>query len=229
MSERTRQPLVTDGVDAGRWRMLAVIGLAELLALAPWFGASAVAPNIVAAWDLGGLDLPTEGEVTVQGIHLDDLTRTEQARLRNTCVGYIFQSYNLVPVMTALQNVALPILLGGMDVPDASKKARELLTAVGLGERTHHRPDELSGGQQQRVAVARAVVSGPSLVLADEPTANLDSKHGEMLLELMRKMNEDHGVTFIIATHEQLVMDFAKRLIRLHDGRLVSDEMTQSL
>src|SRR5690606_11594761 len=132
---------------------------------------------------IGGLDMPTTGTVAVQGVRLSDLNRVEQARLRNRCIGYIFQSYNLVPVMTALQNVALPMLLGGKSVDAANAKATELLEAVGIGHRLHHRPEELSGGQQQRVAIARSFANDPAIILADEPTGNLDTKTGESIID----------------------------------------------
>jgi putative ABC transport system ATP-binding protein len=173
---------------------------------------------------IGGLDAPTSGEITVAGQRVDLMSRAELASMRLKHLGFVFQAYNLIPVLTAQENVEFVMQLQGIDRKERRAKARAILKEVGLEGLENRRPAKLSGGQQQRVAVARAIVSGPSLVLADEPTANLDSYNGEMLLELMRKMNEEHGVTFILATHEQLVMDHARRLIHLHDGRIVSDE-----
>ena len=173
---------------------------------------------------IGGLDAPTSGEITVAGQRVDLMSRAELASMRLKHLGFVFQAYNLIPVLTAQENVEFVMQLQGIDRKERRAKARAILKEVGLEGLENRRPAKLSGGQQQRVAVARAIVSGPSLVLADEPTANLDSYNGEVLLELMRKMNEEHGVTFILATHEQLVMDHARRLIHLHDGRIVSDE-----
>ena len=173
---------------------------------------------------IGGLDAPTSGEITVAGQRVDLMSRAELASMRLKHLGFVFQAYNLIPVLTAQENVEFVMQLQGIDRKERRAKAQAILKEVGLEGLENRRPAKLSGGQQQRVAVARAIVSGPSLVLADEPTANLDSYNGEMLLELMRKMNEEHGVTFILATHEQLVMDHARRLIHLHDGRIVSDE-----
>ena len=174
---------------------------------------------------IGGLDAPTGGEITVAGQRVDLMSQAELATMRLMHLGFVFQAYNLIPVLTALENVEFVMQLQGIDRKKRRARARAILEDVGLEGLENRRPAQLSGGQQQRVAVARAIVSGPSLVLADEPTANLDSRNGEMLMDLMRKMNEGRGVTFIIATHEQLVMDHARRLIKLHDGRIVSDEI----
>jgi len=173
---------------------------------------------------IGGLDAPTSGEIIVAGQRVDLMSQAELASMRLKHLGFVFQAYNLIPVLTAQENVEFVMQLQGMDRKERRARTRAILKEVGLEGLENRRPAQLSGGQQQRVAVARAIVSGPSLVLADEPTANLDSYNGEMLLELMRKMNEERAVTFILATHEQLVMDHARRLIHLHDGRIVSDE-----
>lgn len=173
---------------------------------------------------IGGLDAPTSGEIIVAGQRVDLMSQAELASMRLKHLGFVFQAYNLIPVLTAQENVEFVMQLQGMDRKERRARARAILKEVGLEGLENRRPAQLSGGQQQRVAVARAIVSGPSLVLADEPTANLDSYNGEMLLELMRKMNEERAVTFILATHEQLVMDHARRLIHLHDGRIVFDE-----
>ena len=174
---------------------------------------------------IGGLDAPTSGEITVDSRRVDLMTRAQLATMRLMHLGFVFQAYNLIPVLTARENVEFVMQLQGIAQKERRARARAILKEVDLEGLENRRPSELSGGQQQRVAVARAIVSGPSLVLADEPTANLDSYNGNMLLELMRKMNEEHRATFIVATHEQLVMDHARRLIGLHDGRIVSDEL----
>ncbi|HEY5683239.1 MAG TPA: ABC transporter ATP-binding protein [Sulfuricaulis sp.] len=172
---------------------------------------------------IGGLDRPTTGEITVDGQRVDQLGKSELAALRLHKIGFVFQAYNLIPVLTARENVEFVMQLQGMEVAERAAKAREILKEVGLDGLEDRRPGELSGGQQQRVAVARAIVSEPSLVLADEPTANLDSKTAENLMQLLRHMNQEHGVTFIFSTHDKLVMDFSRRLITLHDGSIVND------
>lgn len=174
---------------------------------------------------IGGLDVPTSGEITVDGQRVDLMTQAQLATMRLRHLGFVFQAYNLIPVLTGQENVEFVMQLQGIGRKERRARAQAILKEVGLEGLENRRPAKLSGGQQQRVAVARAIVSGPSLVLADEPTANLDSENGEVLLELMRRMNQEHGVTFIIATHEQLVMNHARRLIHLHDGRIVSDEL----
>jgi putative ABC transport system ATP-binding protein len=172
---------------------------------------------------IGGLDRPTTGEISVDGKRVDQLGKSELAALRLHRIGFVFQAYNLIPVLTAIENVEFVMQLQGLAAAERGAKAREILKEVGLDGLEHRRPGELSGGQQQRVAVARAIVSEPSLVLADEPTANLDSKTAENLMQLLRHMNQEHGVTFIFSTHDKLVMDFSRRLITLHDGRIVND------
>lgn len=169
---------------------------------------------------LGGLDRPTSGRLWVGGEELDTLSRPRLAALRLKRIGFVFQSYNLIPVLSALENVEYVMLLQG--VPDGPRRsrARAILADVGLTGLEHRRPGELSGGQQQRVAVARAIVSEPALVLADEPTANLDSATGAALMDLMRRLNEDKGVTFVFSTHDAMVMERARRLVRLKDGRV---------
>jgi putative ABC transport system ATP-binding protein len=178
---------------------------------------------------IGGLDMPTTGSVTVQGVQIARLTRVEQARLRNRCIGYIFQSYNLIPVMTALQNVALPLLLGGRDRDFANEKAAEMLTAVGLGQRMEHRPEELSGGQQQRVAIARAFASEPAIILADEPTGNLDTKTGEEIIDRLSQMSHQRGVTIISATHDHKMLSVSDRVVTIRDGCVDKIELREQL
>jgi len=172
---------------------------------------------------IGGLDQPTGGEVYLQGRRIDTLSAGELADLRLRDIGFVFQAYNLIPVLTARENVELVMELQGVDAAERERLSTEILHEVGLEGRADRRPAELSGGQQQRVAVARAIVSRPAVVLADEPTANLDSQTASSLLELMRELNESRGITFIISTHDPLVMDFAKRRVTLHDGRIVDD------
>ncbi|MAE64341.1 MAG: ABC transporter [Phycisphaeraceae bacterium] len=178
---------------------------------------------------IGGLDQPTRGGVTVHGIRIADLTRPQQARLRNRCIGYIFQTYNLIPVMTALQNVALPLLLGGREMKQAQDRAAELLASVGLEQRLHHRPDELSGGQQQRVAIARSFANDPSIILADEPTGNLDTHTGEQIIENLSEMSRRHGVTIISATHDHKMLYVSDRVVTIRDGRADRIELRSEL
>jgi len=169
---------------------------------------------------LGGLDRPTSGRLWVADAELNAMSRRALAELRLRKIGFVFQEYNLIPVLSALENVEYVMLLQG--VPDAERHDRALaiLNEVGLAGLEDRRPGELSGGQQQRVAVARAIVSEPALVLADEPTANLDSATGAALMDLMRQLNEKKGVTFVFATHDTMVMERARRLVRLKDGRI---------
>jgi len=178
---------------------------------------------------VGGLDMPTTGEVVIQGVELASLSRPEQARLRNKLIGYVFQTYNLIPVMTALQNVALPMMLGGVSVSDANDKAAELLTLVGLGERLHHRPEELSGGQQQRVAIARSFANDPVIILADEPTGNLDTKTGESIIAKLSEMSQQLGVTIICATHDHKMLSVSDRVVTIQDGRVYRVELRDQL
>jgi putative ABC transport system ATP-binding protein len=173
---------------------------------------------------IGGLDKPTSGEITVDGSRVDLLGKAELAALRLHKIGFVFQAYNLIPVLTARENVEFVMQLQGVSPAERHVRAMDILKEVDLIGLEDRRPGELSGGQQQRVAVARAIVSEPSLVLADEPTANLDSKTAQALMELLVHMNEEHNVTFIFSTHDKLVMDFSRRLIKLHDGRIVDDQ-----
>ncbi len=172
---------------------------------------------------IGGLDVPTTGEVRIGTLSLGSLSRGERAALRLNKIGFIFQAYNLIPVLSAAENVEFVMQLQGIPAGERRERSVAILNEVGLGALTKRRPGELSGGQQQRVAVARAIVANPSIILADEPTANLDSKTAGGLLELMRRLNEERKTTFIFSTHDSLVMQFAKRLIGLHDGKIVSD------
>ena len=153
------------------------------------------------------------------------MTQSDLATLRLNKVGFVFQSYNLIPVLSAEENVEYVMLLQNVPPKERRERAHEILDEVGLTDEYNRRPSELSGGQQQRVAVARAIVSNPAIVLADEPTANLDSTTGRELLELMARMNEEKGVTFIFSTHDKMVMDYARRLVHLRDGAIADDEV----
>lgn len=173
---------------------------------------------------IGGLDVPTEGLVEVGGTDLSTIPSRKLADMRLANIGFVFQAYNLVPVLSAAENVEFVLQLQGMGRAERRKKALAALEDVGLGDLGDRRPAEMSGGQQQRVAVARAIVATPKLVLADEPTANLDSKTGTELLELMVRLNQDRGVTFIFSTHDPKVMSHALRIVSLVDGRIERDE-----
>lgn len=173
---------------------------------------------------IGGLDRPTTGSVRVDGVELESLDQSELADLRLNKIGFVFQSYNLIPVLSAAENVEFIMQLQGVAAAERRRRAIEILDSLGLGELGDRRPGEMSGGQQQRVAVARAIVTHPVLLLADEPSANLDSKTTEELLNLLRMINREHGVTIVTATHDTMVMSYAARQVRLRDGRIESDE-----
>jgi putative ABC transport system ATP-binding protein len=173
---------------------------------------------------IGGLDSADSGRVVLDNNSLGEMNQTQLADLRLHKVGFIFQAYNLIPVLSAIENVEYIMLLQGVPLKQRQERARAILDDVGLTDMHSRRPAELSGGQQQRVAVARAVVSNPSIVLADEPTANLDSKTGQGLLEMMAEMNTEKNVTFIFSTHDRMVMDYARRLILIRDGRISDDQ-----
>ena len=168
---------------------------------------------------LGFLDVPTTGEYTLDGENVSKLKDDQLAKIRNRKVGFVFQSFNLLPRASALANVELPLRYGGVN-GDRSKRSRQALEAVGLGDRINHRPSELSGGQQQRVALARAMVNEPSILMADEPTGNLDTKSGKEIMELILEMNRTHGTTVIIVTHDPSIAAQTQRVIRLRDGLL---------
>jgi putative ABC transport system ATP-binding protein len=174
---------------------------------------------------VGGLDGFDAGSIIVDGNAFDQMSQSQLAKLRLHKVGFVFQAYNLIPVLSAAENVEFVMLLQGVAAMERRERAKAILDDVGLEGKYNRRPSELSGGQQQRVAVARAIVSNPSIVLADEPTANLDSKTGTGLLDMMKKMNTEKNVTFIFSTHDNMVMDYARRLILLHDGRLEEDRV----
>ena len=172
---------------------------------------------------IGGLDVPTSGTIRVNDIDLSTLDNTELSQVRKERIGFVFQAYNLIPVMTAYENAEFVLNLQGVSEAECRERVMATLQAVGLEGLEHRRPDEMSGGQQQRVAIARAIVTNPAIVLADEPTANVDSHTAESLLDLMQQLNREQGITFLFSTHDQHVMDRASRTITLHDGRVESD------
>ena len=173
---------------------------------------------------IGGLDSPTDGSVIINGTDVTKMKDNKLIDFRLNNIGFVFQAYNLIPVLTALENVEFIMLMQGKPKNEREKRATDLLNAVELGDLTGKRPNKMSGGQQQRVAVARALASKPKFVLADEPTANLDSKSTANLLDIMAKLNKEEGTTFIFSTHDQRVIDKARRVITLEDGKIVSDE-----
>jgi putative ABC transport system ATP-binding protein len=174
---------------------------------------------------IGGLDHADSGSIMVDGNAVEKMNQSQLADLRLHKIGFVFQSYNLIPVLTALENVEFVMLLQGLPIKERRERAKAILDEVGLDDKYHRRPAELSGGQQQRVAVARAIVSNPTIVLADEPTANLDSVTGNGLLEMMRQMNKKKNITFIFSTHDNMVMDYARRIVYLRDGRIAEDRV----
>ena len=169
---------------------------------------------------IGALDRPTGGTVKISELSLDDLSRGQLAAFRGRHLGYVFQMYNLIASMSAIENVALPVMLAGSDARASRQRAGEVLEEVGLGHRLDHRPDELSGGQQQRVAIARALVNRPGIILADEPTANLDFETGQQIVRLLRELCSKHGVTVITATHDHEMLAVSDRVVWIADGKI---------
>ncbi len=178
---------------------------------------------------IGALDKPTEGKVYIDEVDVAQLDAYELAWLRCRKIGYIFQTFNLIPVMTALENVTLPMIFAGLATDEAIDKGVDLLSLVGLGERVQHKPLELSGGQQQRVAVARALANDPAIVLADEPTGNLDRKTGREIIELLRELNKEKQVTIISATHDLKMLDVSDRILWVQDGRITKNQRRDEL
>jgi putative ABC transport system ATP-binding protein len=172
---------------------------------------------------IGGLDIPDSGEVWISGKRIDTLKKGDLAKLRLSKIGFVFQAYNLIPVLTARENVEFVMQVQGLSLGERKSRSKMILEEVGLAGLEDRRPSEMSGGQQQRVAVARAIVSRPALVLADEPTANLDSRTSDELMELFVDLNRKHNTTFVIATHDRRVMAYARRLVKMLDGRIVDD------
>ncbi len=169
---------------------------------------------------VGGLDKPTSGEVYIDEVDIAQLDTYELAWLRCRKIGYIFQTFNLIPVMTALENVTLPMVFAGTDPDEAREKGANLLSLVSLGERLNHKPAQMSGGQQQRVAIARSLANDPAIILADEPTGNLDLKTGRDVIELLTKLKEERGVTIITATHDMKMLDVSDRVVWITDGKI---------
>ncbi len=169
---------------------------------------------------VGGIDRPTRGRVYIDGVDIAKLDAYELAWLRCRKIGYIFQTFNLIPVLTAMENVTLPMIFAGVGREERVSRSREILETVGLGDRLHHKPAELSGGQQQRVAIARALANRPVIILADEPTGNLDLETGLDIINLLREMNKNEGVTIIAATHDLKMLDVSDRIVYLRDGRV---------
>jgi putative ABC transport system ATP-binding protein len=205
-------------VDALRGMSLS-IDQSEFMALAgPSGSGKTTMLNII-----GGIDTPDSGSIIVDNNDYSGMKQSDLAELRLHKIGFVFQAYNLIPVLSAEENVEYIMLLQGVPAKERKQRAQAILDDVGLDGKYTRRPSELSGGQQQRVAVARAIVSNPAIVLADEPTANLDSETGESLLDMMRAMNKEKKVTFIFSTHDNMVMDYAKRIVKVKDGRMDDD------
>lgn len=175
---------------------------------------------------IGGLDTPSSGRVELGGTNIAEMSAIELSDLRRDQIGFIFQAYNLIPVLSARENIEYVMLLQGMKAAERNRRTDKMLKQLGIEELGDRRPAQMSGGQQQRVAVARAMASGPAIIFADEPTANLDSKTGVALLDLMRKLNEEERITFVFSTHDQKIMDIARRLVHLLDGVIEKDELT---
>lgn len=173
---------------------------------------------------MGGLDTPTSGKVIINGNEITGLSENKLIDFRLKNIGFVFQAYNLIPVLTAKENVGFVMLMQGKSIAERNKRTEELLHAVGLEKEMNKKPGQMSGGQQQRVAVARALASRPQFILADEPTANLDSAATKNLLDIMAKMNEEEDITFVFSTHDQRVIDRAKRVVTFEDGKLISDQ-----
>ncbi len=172
---------------------------------------------------LGCLDQPTSGKVFINGKDVTQLNRNQRADLRKGAIGFVFQFFALIPTLTAYENIEMPLLLLGKKPSERRQRVMELLDAVGMAERAHHRPDQLSGGEQQRVAVARALAPHPLMILADEPTANLDTDNGRQVMQIMQKLNQETKTTFIFATHDPRVIQYAQRVVTLRDGKIVDD------
>jgi putative ABC transport system ATP-binding protein len=173
---------------------------------------------------IGCLDQPTSGTYVLEGQNVDQMKDNQLADIRNLRIGFVFQTFNLLARTTALNNVALPLIYGGKGRRKRLRRAREALESVGLGERLNHTPAELSGGQQQRVAIARALINRPSIILADEPTGNLDSTSGQEIMDMLRTLNQERGITVVVVTHDPVIARQTSRILRLHDGRIVDEE-----
>lgn len=176
---------------------------------------------------IGCLDQPTSGRVFISGQEATTLNRNQRADMRRGHIGFIFQFFALIPTLTAYENIEMPLLLNGHGANERRERVNELIKAVDLTDRANNRPDQLSGGQQQRVAIARALAPKPALILADEPTANLDTENGKQVMDIMKKLNKETGVTFVFATHDPRVIGYAARIVTLEDGAVVSDEQVK--
>jgi putative ABC transport system ATP-binding protein len=172
---------------------------------------------------IGCLDQPTSGRVIITGKDVSKLNRDQRADMRRGTIGFVFQFFALIPTLTAYENIEMPLFLIGENAAGRRARVQQLLEAVGLTDRAHHRPDQLSGGQQQRVAIARALAPQPTLILADEPTANLDTTNGQQVMEIMTRLNQETGVTFVFATHDPRVITYARRVVTLRDGAIVAN------
>lgn len=175
---------------------------------------------------IGLLDRPTEGTYYLDGLNIGEATDTELSTLRNKKIGFVFQTYNLIPRMNALKNVEVPMMYGGVSRKDRQEKAMKLMEMVGMTDRIDHKPEELSGGQKQRVAIARAMANDPSIILADEPTGALDSKTGQMIMDIFHDLHQNHGKTIVLITHSEHLADETERIITLLDGRVTNERMT---
>jgi putative ABC transport system ATP-binding protein len=178
---------------------------------------------------IGCLDKPTSGYVYINGKDVSQLNRNQRADVRRGTIGFIFQFFALIPTLTAYENVELPLLLIGQSASERSERVRQLLEWVDLTHRAHHRPDQLSGGEQQRVAIARALAPKPAIILADEPTANLDTPNGRQVMETMTRLNQETGVTFVFATHDPRVIQYARRVITLRDGLVIENSVAEPI
>ncbi len=178
---------------------------------------------------IGCLDQPTSGQVYINGKNVTKLNRNQRADMRRGTIGFIFQFFALIPTLTAYENVEMPLLLIGQNASERRERVTYLLEAVDLSDRAHHRPDQLSGGEQQRVAIARALATNPALILADEPTANLDTANGKQIMETMTRLNQETGVTFVFATHDPRVIQYARRVVTLRDGVIVEDGVAEQM
>ena len=176
---------------------------------------------------IGCLDQPSSGRVYINGKDVSTLNRNQRADMRRGTIGFIFQFFALIPTLTAYENIEMPLLLTGVKTAERKQRVTKLLEAVSLGDRAHHRPDQLSGGEQQRVAIARALATNPALILADEPTANLDTPNGQQVMEIMTRLNQETGVTFVFATHDPRVFKYARRIITMRDGLVVENHVAE--
>jgi putative ABC transport system ATP-binding protein len=178
---------------------------------------------------MGCLDQPTSGHVYINGKDVSQLDRNQRADMRRGTIGFVFQFFALIPTLTAYENVEMPLLLTGKGAAERRERVTRLLESVDLSDRAHHRPDQLSGGEQQRVAIARALSTQPSLILADEPTANLDTPNGKQVMEIMTRLNQETGVTFVFATHDPRVIQYARRVVTLRDGLIVENHVAEKM